>query len=335
MSSTGSPQSSGAWLFDRLAPPDHAWTNEQLRLETAALIEERCLGANLSMDGRATTQAQSEWVSAIGFPRNLYESLRKQWGQAYVSPSAQVRFTGTACRLPAKRGLSHVEPFSGMFRRALGASPALLSELDVAVADATGEVGLVHGLKTPADYTTLAHALNAALPDDFKDILGLALRCIDSQGPRPFWWATLSDEVATHGSNATLLCSALGLGNYSDGDWVVVFDYTVANAGLLYRPTTLDAGGYAFHFPSPQTHAQGVSMALRPTEASCTELLHHALPWDVAADSVRPSVLRLKDAWTAAAVYDDLPAQRQRHRQTLQGQFPEEQPWLDRHGHRI
>ena len=222
-----------------------------------------------------------------------------------------------------------------MFRRALGTSPASLSELDASVADATGSVGLVHGLKVPADYAALALALNKVDEDEFRDIIGLALRCIDSQGPRPFWWATLSDEMATHANDATRLCSALGLGNYEQGNWVLVFDYKVADAGLLYRPTTLDAGGYAFHFPSPHTHPQGVSMALRQSEVSCTEILHHALPWEPAAYSIRPSVLQLAQAWTAQQAYADLPAKRQRHRVALQGQFPGDQPWLTRHNHRI
>lgn len=326
---------SSPWLYDSVAPDGHVWRSELLRMQTAPQVEDRCLGANLAMDARVAPPAQVQWATAVGAPISLLEALSQQWGQAYIRQAPAVRFTGSACRLPAKRGLSHVEPFSGLFRRALGTSPALLAELDASVADATGTVGLIHGLKAPGDYAALAMALNTVDADEFKDIIGLALYCIDRQGPRPFWWATLSDEVAGHGDNATAICSTLGLGNYAEGSWVIVFDYKVADAGLLYRPTTLDAGGYAFHFPSPQSHAQGLSMALRASETPCTEILHHALPWAAAADSVRPRVLRLERAWTAQQAYDELPTQRQQHRATLQGRFLGEQLWLGRHNHRI
>jgi hypothetical protein len=181
----------------------------------------------------------------------------------------------------------------------------------------------------------LAVAIVGLAEDDFRDVVGEALQCIDSQGPRPFWWATLSDEVAGHGDDATKLCSALGLGAYAEADRVLVFDYTVADAGLLYRPTTLDGGGYAFHFPSPVAYPQGLSMALRDTETHCTELLHHALAWDAAADCVRPRVLSLNDAWTRNSVYADLPKQRQRHRLALLVDHPGSKPWLERHHHRL
>ncbi|MCI0488514.1 MAG: hypothetical protein L0229_18150 [Blastocatellia bacterium] len=34
--------------------------------------------------------------------------------------------------------------------------------------------------------------------------------------------------------------------------WVILLKYTVAEAGRLVRPTMLDAGWYAYHFPSPR-----------------------------------------------------------------------------------
>ena len=210
-----------------------------------------------------------------------------------------------------------------------------VAKLDALVGDLTGAYGLVQGLKTSTSLDALALALVGMAEDDFRDVVGGAFQCIDSQGPRPFWWATLNDEVAGYGDDASKLCSALGLGAYAEGDRVLVFDYTAADAGLLYRPTTLDAGGYAFHFPSPVAYPQGLSMPLRDTETHCTELLHHALAWDAAADCVRPRVLSLNGAWTKYWVYAALPEQRQRHRKALLVDHPSSKPWLDRHRHRL
>lgn len=323
------------WLYDSVAPLGHGWADELTRLETEPKVEERCLGANLAMDARVGTEGQAEWASRISKPPNLYQAVGQQWLQAYVQPRAAVRFTGSPCRLSPKRSLTHVEPFAGLFRRAVGADMSQIAKLDALVGDLTGAYGLVHGLKTPAGLDALAVAIVGLAEDDFRDVVGEALQCIDSQGPRPFWWATLSDEVAGHGDDATKLCSALGLGAYAEADRVLVFDYTVADAGLLYRPTTLDGGGYAFHFPSPVAYPQGLSMALRDTETHCTELLHHALAWDAAADCVRPRVLSLNDAWTRNSVYADLPKQRQRHRLALLVDHPGSKPWLERHHHRL
>lgn len=324
-----------AWLFDSVVPPGHPWASELTRLELAAAVAERCLSANVAMDARVLPQAQSDWVIAVDATLPLLEALGAHWRRAYVQPQAKVRFSGIPARLPARRQLVHIEPFDGLFRRALSAGMHRVAALDAMVGRYTGRAGLVQGLKTPANYDALAQALNGLAEDEFREVLSEALQCIDAQGPRPFWWATLGDEVAGHGNDATALCSAMRLGNYAEGDWVLVFDYTVADSGLLYRPTTLDSGGYPFHFPSPTEHPHGLTMALRTSESPCTELLHHALPWDVAADRARPSVFKLAGAWTRTWAYAALPNQRSLQRTRLQAGHPACHPWLNRHQHRI
>lgn len=329
------PFPGAAWLFDAVVAPGHAWASELTRLELAAAVEERCLSANLAMDARVLPEAQSDWLNAVGATLPLPEALGAHWRRAYVQPQAKVRFSGSPVRLPARRQLAHVEPFGGLFMRSLGAGMHRVTALDALVGRYTGRAGLVQGLKAPANYDALAQALNGLADDEFREVLGEALQCVEAQGPRPFWWATLGEELAGHGNDATALCSALGLGAYAEGDWVLAFDYTVADAGLLYRPTTLDSGGYPFHFPSPMEHPHGLSMALRHSEIPCTEMSHHALPWDVAADRVRPNVLKLTSAWTKAGVYAALPDQRSLQRTRLKLGQATCQPWLNRHQHRI
>jgi len=324
-----------AWLFDSAVPSSHPWASELTRLESAAAAEERCLSANVAMDARVLPQAQSDWLTAVDARLPLLDGLGAHWRRAYLQTQAKVRFSGIPARLPSRRQLAHVEPFRSLFSRTLGAGMPRVAALDALVGRYTGRAGLVQGLKTPANYDALAQVLNGLAEDEFREVLGEALQCIDSQGPRPFWWATLGEEVAGHGNDATALCSAMGLGAYGEGDWVLVFDYTVADSGLLYRPTTLDSGGYAFHFPSPAEHSHGLTMALRTSEIPCTELLHHALPWDVAADRARPSVFRLVGAWTKTWAYAELRNQRSLQRMRLQAGHPSCLPWLNRHLHRI
>lgn len=290
------------------------------------------------MDGRVLPQAKSDWVGLVDPAVGLPGAIRARWEQTYVQHQAKVRFSGSPARLPARRRLTHVEAFGKLFDRALGAGMHRVAALDALVGRYTGQAGLVHGLKTPSSIDALAQALNGVADDEFREVLGEALRCIDAQGPRPMWWATLADEVATHGDDATSLCSALGLGALVDGHWILVFDYEVADAGLLYRPTTLDSGGYAFHFPSPSTQPHGQTMALRAGELPCTELLHHALPWDVAADRARAGAFKLEGAWAKSEVYAALPDQRRRQRrrqQRLHAGDPACLQWLNRHQHRI
>lgn len=64
-------------------------------------------------------------------------------------------------------------------------------------------------------------------------------------------WATSWTAFAPFSSgNAGRWVEVLGVYKL-EPRWQIVLQYTVAEAGVLVRPTQLDAGTYEFHFPSP------------------------------------------------------------------------------------
>jgi hypothetical protein len=71
-------------------------------------------------------------------------------------------------------------------------------------------------------------------------------------GPyQPSWvttWDAFKDRATP--DDASGWVKALGV-NKADSRWLIVLQYTVAEAGTLARPTQLDGGNYEWHFPSP------------------------------------------------------------------------------------
>jgi hypothetical protein len=107
-----------------------------------------------------------------------------------------------------------------------------------------------------------------------------------------------------------------------EGHWQIVLRYRVREAGSLARPTQLDAGWYAYHFPSPPQ--ADVSVGGHPVDlvdpgASplLPEFIHEQVPhriehWDAAREDGDPAIGQIAAAgsWTVADT-------RQRHLRRL------------------
>jgi hypothetical protein len=98
---------------------------------------------------------------------------------------------------------------------------------------------------------------------------------------QPSWaarWKTMSGYLQ---DRAEGWCSCVGVPVF-DRDWVIVLKYTVGETGTLLRPTQIDAGTRAWHFPSPperMVHEGGLAMHLG---SDCPDLvpefIHQAIP---------------------------------------------------------
>lgn len=69
----------------------------------------------------------------------------------------------------------------------------------------------------------------------------------------PVWAAGWDEfEQAIDPGRPESWMEAVGLQSPGEPQWLLVLRYRVAEARKLYRPTQLEAGSYAWHFPSPQ-----------------------------------------------------------------------------------
>lgn len=66
-------------------------------------------------------------------------------------------------------------------------------------------------------------------------------------------WAMLWDdaEAVVRSADADRWSEIVGVHRGHPGNWVIPLQYKVVECGTLVRPTMLDAGCYAYHFPSP------------------------------------------------------------------------------------
>ncbi|MFM9959867.1 MAG: hypothetical protein ACKV2Q_01425 [Planctomycetaceae bacterium] len=89
-------------------------------------------------------------------------------------------------------------------------------------------------------------------------------------------WATTHEAFATHvAEGPDRWLEVLGMTRPTSPRWLILLKYPIREAGTLCRPTQLDAGWYAYHFPSPpQTPLEvgGHAMDLR-TSPSAASLL--------------------------------------------------------------
>src|SRR4029077_447694 len=75
---------------------------------------------------------------------------------------------------------------------------------------------------------------------------------LDKDEPFNPTWAVLWNDLEMSLDNPPeQWLEVLGVPKQESGRWLVALRYTVGEAGTLARPTLLDAGWNAYHFPSP------------------------------------------------------------------------------------
>jgi len=150
----------------------------------------------------------------------------------------------------------------------------------------------------------------------------------------PPWWACFSAEIqdVLRTEEANEICIALGLGHRRPGEWLLVWEYTVAEALPLYRPTVLEANNSPYHFPSTPGYSFGITMPLREDARACREVLHAPLRGPLAADRCTGRLLRLEN-FTSPGDNRRLAALRSFHSDRLRREFTASgvSPWLRRH----
>ena len=176
---------------------------------------------------------------------------------------------------------------------------------------------------------------DAAQREPFLEAILLALsrfrksKRIAAQRVRPTWvaeWDSLRPFLEPDKPERWL--QAVGVPS-DDPAWVAVFRYPVWRRGkpmILYRPTQLDAGWYAHHFPSPPAaplESGGYAMYLRqhsepPSEPSgwIREYLHRQIDFSIEQWRDAGSLLRM--VRRVGGALDD---QRRHHWQRLQEKY--------------
>ena len=114
-------------------------------------------------------------------------------------------------------------------------------------------------------------------PDQRETFITAALRALnDFRDPTPPVWCTTERDFRSHfNKSADRWLELLGVATPQRATWVILVLYHVWEAQRLFRPTVLESGWYAQHFPSPPngtspTKDGGFTMDLG---AASTELL--------------------------------------------------------------
>lgn len=330
------------YLFDRVLEPRHPWRDSLAQLNGATGNNLRASNANLCMDWRVNVTAEGQLVAAPEFGSSkLSTGIDSAFGayflNRYCQPAAAVTFVDpTDIRIPGHQRLVHIGAMDRMIGR-IWRRDNLRVILTQEIRFILGEAVLVQGSSPgePSDESLdqLAIRLNRAgaaavrhIVEAIHDLLGTG---------QPFWWAGFHGEVEDYLQDGRRLVNALGLGELANGAWVVVYTYKAGDAGLLYRPTVVEANRYAFHFVSPTGLTTGLAMPLDPSLPPCAEMLHYPLAPDAAASACSGQFLRIgtarlgtnDDEGNYARLADIRAAQRKR----IDRRYSAAQDWLGRH----
>lgn len=327
------------YLFDRGIGPKHPWSAGLLKDGARVLPFEQAPWSNLSMDWRVDMAAESrliaECAAMLSSTSSISDTIQCYFRTAYCKPASGVKFLSEVVTVPPHRELLHVGSLGGMLNRIVGSADAR-SNLQEYFALTYGDSRFIPATGKP-DSAEVASAMESGNEDDFRQTVELLHELLGSR--QPFWWATFLQEVKSFADDAEALVDALGMGEYLDGDVLLTYRYKVSDVSLIYRPTTIEANNYAFHYPSPQSHKGGLSMPLNNQLNACSEMIHHPLEAAIAATAVAPKLLRLNAGKQLATQYDNLAACRSDHRAKLRHEYALKSPvvenWLDRHASRF
>ncbi len=192
--------------------------------------------------------------------------------------------------------------------------------------------------ENPDETSSVSRWLDDCLlpPADVSSFIGVVLQALNGcrqERPYRLAWATFWSRLEPHlgdPPNPDRWLEVLGLGALPQPHWVIALKYTVAEAGTLVRPTMLEAGWNALHFPSPPQAplgAGGHCMDLGsapPGAALVNEYIHqpieHSLQhWENAGR---------KCARTTGLGGWDLSEQRRRHHRGLSWWYTDVERWM-------
>jgi len=291
------------------------------------------------MDWRIDETAESRLIAEFsamgGSTASLFDTVPRYFGAAYCKPAGKVKFLSEVVSVPQQRGLLHVGSLGALLNRAIRNADGR-SQLQDHFALVYGDSGFIPG-RGDAMLEDVASAMQSGSEDDFRQTIELLHELPVTHAP--FWWAAFWTEIESIKDDAESLVDALGLGEYLDGVFLLTYRYKVADVGLIYRPTAVEANNYPFHYPSPQTVQEGLSMPLNGKLNACCEMIHHPLGASAAATAVIPKLLPLKAGKQLSNQYDNLATCRSSHRAALQRDHAPRsaavENWLNRHTSRF
>ena len=301
---------------------------------------------NLAMEHRVEAQAIPALVDAVqvilaGQPdsNDLHEALQSFFRQRYVQPRKSVRFLGRVENVHSKTELLHVTSLSSFFSRLHSQNAFALNENMSEYLGSTVELPESKNLWGIDTSKRLAKEINEL--DD--KTYGLFMSQVHALIPAsaPCWWAAPVMDIGQQSNNlqnSAAIVLALGMGSCDPDDYLMVYRYPAKQAGLLYRPTTLETNAYPYHFPSSPDHPRpgGLSMPLQDGLVPCSEFIHHPLSADAAALSLQRPLRSLQSVVPVRDLKAQLKTLRQQHRQRLKEQHcPTQQgkDWIDRYQH--
>jgi hypothetical protein len=288
------------FLFDRPLGLRHPWRASFQALTNETHTNLRSSGANLRMDWRVATTAEGNLTEAPEFAvdklaRGLDSALGTYFVGHYCRPAHAVAFVDpTEIRCPSHRKLVHVCTLDGMIRRLYRQDnnrAALSREIRLMFGEPILRSGLSLGEPSDESVDELATRLNQLGPAAVKNLITAIHDLLGNQ--QPHWWASFHSETRQHLTDGRTIVNVLGLGDLSDGQWLVIYVYTAAEAGLLFRPTVIEANRYAFHFVSPPGFQMGLTMPIDTKLPACAEVIHYPLMPEAAALSCTGQLLRI------------------------------------------
>jgi hypothetical protein len=252
---------------------------------------------------------------------------------AYLRPTNQANRIGA--RVAGFDELVHVSSLNALVRRASRGDFA--ADVEATLRSLTGRriPGRTLGENEPAGFDNQVADLAKGLLLRGKDgVRQAAAALAQAMGDdEPPWWAGFSEEIrdVLSAGDPADICAAMGLGHRTAGEWLVLWRYPVSAAGLLYRPTVIEANDSPYHFPSPPEYTWGVTMPLDPGFAACREVLHPPLRGAAAFEYCTGELLHLEET----PLFGDnerLAALRAGHHERLRREFPtpSQMAWLDR-----
>lgn len=339
------------YLLDRRRKKSHAWPDALTTMQMSGVPGASAVANNWRMDPRVDEKREQQLNDSGLFPsstRNIaYSKAIKDYFQCHL------------CRSPAKPPLAdyvenanegnlippserpspncfllHLASVNRLLARALRGDNLLAGDFQLALRSLIG--GRIPTSFTKAMVSDLVGSLARKGPDTVKEFA----RCLsDALGDRePPWWATFAHEIGDLSGKTdwAFAAQATGQGQLDEGEWLLAWRYSPEIIGKLYRPSVAEAGDYAFHFPSPQSSAYGITMPLAQSMPTVREVIHPPLKGKIVEEMCTGFFGRIESPLThirnSAQIDSWLDTRRTEHAYKLAINNPAIRPWLQRHG---
>ena len=259
----------------------------------------RAVGVNVRLDHRVTPEREREFAAFVADPHGADEILNGI--ETYFDE--RIRTTKTPDFVVPSLNESNL--VSGKFGHAvLHKDLELVRILDLTGLDrvyqwAKHALGMFRDLPGRLTDDTLADWLENHLANRHRSFIEDVLRALSERSKlfafQPCWVTTWDafEPILTEAPEKWL--TSLGVYRPAAGRLLILLRYPVRDAGTVARPSQLDAGWYAHHFPSPPSVHLGLGG--HPMDLSCSsgilfpEFIHEEIDytieyWDRTGQSV-------------------------------------------------